>query len=265
MNKLISTQNGGIPLDWNDIRFEQDAVRDALYGVLSAFGITPAESFILSGCKIVGSNITAGYIAKGGEVYQVDAQAIPTPGSGQYVYFAQVITYDPAGDETMYNSAVAQTYQVRKAVLDLTTDATEMLLSSATPTIHSLITSKMKAPMLTILATVGNTTAISGTLLSMTGGFLYKRTGIGMMLVSNAPSAVITGATTTIAIDISSILPAATNAYLATAGFATVVGGANIPVSIQLYGTQIFIYPLNTTTFPAGTYTIYFSGYIIYS
>jgi hypothetical protein len=98
MNQLISTQNGGIPLDWNDFRFEQAAVRDALFGLLSAFGITPAQSFILSGCTqpVMGS-ITAGYIAKGGEVYQVDAQAIPTPGSGQYVCFSPVITYDPSG------------------------------------------------------------------------------------------------------------------------------------------------------------------------
>ena len=264
MNQLISTQNGGIPLDWNDFRFEQAAVREAFYGILSAFGITPAQSFILSGCVIGGGSITAGYIAKGGEVYQVDAQAIPTPGIGQYVYFNVAVTYDPSGDETMFNGVVAQTYAVRKAVLALTTDATEMLLSSATPTIHSLITGKLKAALQTFTVTTGNTTVTAGTLVSATGGFLYKHTGIGMMFNYNAATVVVTGTPSVITIDLSGILPAATNGYLTTTGFAT-IGGSKIPITIELAGTSMTIKPLDTANFAAGTYVLYFNGYIIYS
>lgn len=207
MNKLISTQNGGIPLDWNDIRFEQDAVREAFYGILSALGITPAQSFILSGCAIVGSNITAGYIAKGGEVYQVDAQAIPTPGSGQYVYFNIVTIYDPSGDETMYNSVVAQTYAIHKAVLALTTDATEMLLNTATPTFHSTITANLNAPAKLMALTTGIVTAIGGGVSAVTGSLLYKRSGLGIQLHSNAITATITGNPTEVRIDLNSMMP----------------------------------------------------------
>jgi hypothetical protein len=164
----------------------------------------------------------------------------------------------------MYNSVVAQTYQVRKAALALTTDVTEMLFNGATPTIHSLITSKLKAPLQTFTITTGNTTVTAGTLVSATGGFLYKHTGIGMMFNYNAATVTVTGTPSAITIDLSGILPAATNGYLMTTGFAT-IGGSKIPITIELAGTSMTIKPLDTANFAAGTYVLYFSGYIIYS
>lgn len=122
MNKLITNINGGFPFVLEDIRFEQQAVRDAFTGLLSAWGINPADSFIISGCESVlnGSNydISAGWISLNGEILQVDAHSVAATLSGGAVhYWSVAITYDPAGNKTFQNASVNDTYQVRKGVV----------------------------------------------------------------------------------------------------------------------------------------------------
>lgn len=120
MNKLITTNNGGFPLELDDIRFEQDAIRDAFYGLISGFGIAPADSFILSGCQVTGSPVpgaaySAGYLCLNGEVFKVDAATLPAQAGGEVYYWDAEVTYDTAGNEQFESGTSYNTYQVRKA------------------------------------------------------------------------------------------------------------------------------------------------------
>lgn len=120
MNKLETTQLGGVPFDWDDWRFEQEAVREAFFGLLSAWGVDPATSFIISGCTstLNGLNfdISAGYIAFSGEIYKVDAHsvlvALPVGFNHQWL---PLVTFDPAGLESTKNLGTVDTYEIRRA------------------------------------------------------------------------------------------------------------------------------------------------------
>ncbi len=118
MNNVITTNNGGFPVVLDDLRFNQQAVRDAFYGLLSAFGVSAADSFIISGCVIasysIGGAYSAGWISLNGEILQVDAGVLPSPGVGEDWYWAADVTYDAAGAKVMENATTVQAYQVRK-------------------------------------------------------------------------------------------------------------------------------------------------------
>jgi len=107
-------------LELDDIRWEQDAVREAFFGLISAFGITAATSFKLSGCvvTIAGSNYscTDGYICLSGEVYKVDAHTAVL-GAGEHMSFGVDVSYDAAGLETFEDTTTHNTYEIRKAKL----------------------------------------------------------------------------------------------------------------------------------------------------
>lgn len=117
MNKLYSESNAGIPLEWDDMRFEQAAVREAFYGILSGFGILPSESFIISGCTNDGVNSTDGYISLNGEVLKHVGTALPALPGGQVRYWSVEETNDPAGAEGAENGTVVQCYKIRRAVV----------------------------------------------------------------------------------------------------------------------------------------------------
>jgi hypothetical protein len=114
MNRLKTDIFGGFPFDLDDIRWEQEAVRDAIKGMCSAFGTT----FILSGCQITvnpGSvACTAGYICIGGEICKVDAHSTLTA-SGTIEYWAIEVSYNSLGLESFENLSSADTYEVRIA------------------------------------------------------------------------------------------------------------------------------------------------------
>lgn len=125
MNKLLTNFNGGVGLDLDDIRYEQDAVRDALNGILSGFGydiatntIKASDSFIISGCTITPVFgiyiISAGYIAFKGEVLKVDAHAVVAAGVGVVNYWDVEVTYDSNGAENTEAGAPINQYEVRK-------------------------------------------------------------------------------------------------------------------------------------------------------
>jgi hypothetical protein len=144
MNKLITTVLGGMPLDLDDISFFQDAIREAFYGLVSAFGISPTDSFILSGCVLVpdpvpgpSMHLTAGYIAYNGEIWKVDAvngldSSIP------YYWIPDSPVYDPTGLETFENGSTNNTYEVRKMKLVSGTPPAQYMPSDA-PTLASKI------------------------------------------------------------------------------------------------------------------------------
>lgn len=123
MNKLKTDINGGMPLELDDIRWEQAAVREAFYGLISAFGITAPLSFKLSGCdvSITGGGAdyacAAGYICLEGEVCAVDSHSVTINPVNQMAVFQLEVTYDPSGEETFEDTSVNDTYEIRKAKL----------------------------------------------------------------------------------------------------------------------------------------------------
>ena len=148
MNKLITTDLGGFPFVLDDIRFEQDAVRNAFYGILTAWGITDDESFILSGCEVTTGggnyNVAAGYVVLSGEVFKVDAHSVAIVG-GQ-TYFWQISeTNDPAGLKVFEAGPSYNTYKVRKAVVIGSIGTPVSYLPMLAPTIHEKITEKTAA------------------------------------------------------------------------------------------------------------------------
>lgn len=120
MNKLKTTYPAGVDFNWDDLAWMQDATRDAIYGLLSAFGIDPDESFILSGCAVTigpsSATTTAGYISLNGEILKVEAHSIAYDGSSPVVWRLQE-TDDPTGTETDSASNTVECYQKRVAIL----------------------------------------------------------------------------------------------------------------------------------------------------
>lgn len=120
MNKLNTSFNAAVPVDWDDFAWMQDGIRDALYGLLSAFGIDPDESFILSGCAVTvgptSATAAAGYLSLNGEILKVEAQTISYDGSSPLVWRLSE-TNDSKGAESDSNGNTVQCYQKRVAVL----------------------------------------------------------------------------------------------------------------------------------------------------
>lgn len=145
MNKLLSTLGGGMPLFLNDLNFIDLAYRDALFGIMSAFGITEQDSFKLSGCVVahIGGNdftCTAGYISFLGEIYQVKAHNITT--SEQYINFAPKLSWDAEGNKVFKDASTQNTYQIREAEL---VGSDESTMPYNAPTLHDIIATNLKA------------------------------------------------------------------------------------------------------------------------
>lgn len=116
MNKFLTLSTGGLDFRSDDLRFEQDAVRDALRGILSSAG-----DCVLSGCAITGVVVLGvnkyrcapGYVAIDGEVYKVNGSDVVT---GLAFYYLEVDeSYDTAGNKTFADLGTHQTYLVRVA------------------------------------------------------------------------------------------------------------------------------------------------------
>lgn len=130
MNNLKTTDTGGFPLVLDDLRWQHEAYKEAFKGILSAFGISPTQTFILSGCVRtvdVGTvTVTEGYVCIEGEVYympeQVYAETVDTE------YFAVNVTYDPAGLKLFQDASSHDTYEIRQA---------QILVSDTPPAEHT--------------------------------------------------------------------------------------------------------------------------------
>lgn len=122
MNKLKTDHLGGMSFEWDDWRWEQEAVRDAFFGIVSAWGISQSDSFIISGCESTPSgvvfSINEGYIALGGEIFRVENHGvIAALGAGEVHYWDAQITFDPTGLEATKNAGAVNTYEIRKAIV----------------------------------------------------------------------------------------------------------------------------------------------------
>jgi len=124
MNILKSETNNGLEFNWDAFRWEQDAVREAFYGLMTALGIENDEGFIITGCAVSdgGStwNIAEGYFCFNGEICHVSAHTITKSlGGGQDHGWTILETYDADGLMPLETGGVLNTYAVREAIVTI--------------------------------------------------------------------------------------------------------------------------------------------------
>jgi len=123
MNKFITTDPGGLPLQSDDLRFIDDSNRNALAGLGAALpgAVSVNDSYILQGVEVtvVGPNldVSAGYVYYNGEVIQVDAHTVADGGIAVEHFFKLVTSFDPAGLKTFQDLSSNNTYQLRRVEL----------------------------------------------------------------------------------------------------------------------------------------------------
>ena len=149
MNKLKTDNLGGVSFDWDDWRWEQDGVKEAFFGLVSAWGIDPADSFIISGCEstLNGLNydIAAGFVALNGEIYKVDNHSVLVAlGAGDTHFWQENISFDPAGLEATKNAGAVNTYEIRRAVVVNGTIPVPTFMPMLAESIHVKISNKIK-------------------------------------------------------------------------------------------------------------------------
>jgi len=144
MNKLKTDNVGGVSFEWDDWRWEQEAVREAFFGLVSAWGTDPDDSFIISGCgaTLNGLNydIDAGFISLNGEIFKVNAHSVVAAlGVGAVHFWEQIVTYDPTGLEATKNAGTVDTYEIRTAVVQNATAPIPSFMPMVAETINQKI------------------------------------------------------------------------------------------------------------------------------
>ena len=119
MNKLKTDDDGGFPLELDDIRWEQAAVREAFYGFLNGFGFDSSGSMILKGCDRYTVSLIDyyhdGWLALNGEIYKVVGDVLPIPAFGEVLYWDSIESYDSTGNEQFEDTSSHGTYLIRRA------------------------------------------------------------------------------------------------------------------------------------------------------
>jgi hypothetical protein len=98
MNQLNVTYTGGQPIYLDDIAWNDSAYRAAMNGILLAFG----TDFIVQGCNVSGSSVSAGYIMLNSQLIQVDAH------TSTGAYYALVTTDDSSGNDNFQDGSTAK-------------------------------------------------------------------------------------------------------------------------------------------------------------
>lgn len=108
MNRLVTTDTGGFPIALDDIRWLDNAYREAMNYILLGFG----NNFIVQGClDQEDGSIGPGYVMLNGKLLKVD-QHVPTGNSYQLVS-----TNDPAGLITFKNGVQRNIYLKERATV----------------------------------------------------------------------------------------------------------------------------------------------------
>jgi len=133
MNKLINTDLGGFPFVLDDLRFMDDANREAFKG--SFFHLIDSslvsDGFLFDKNSVFSAG-TIGYITGNltfpesfcyidGEIYLIPETILSASFTDGYYYKLEVDTsFDSAGTKTFESTAVNETYQIRRAKLTYT-------------------------------------------------------------------------------------------------------------------------------------------------
>lgn len=126
MNRLITTNTGGMPNYLDNFRWYEDAIKTAFKDVVKGLGLG-GDVLILYGVDVTQNSsyyyVSAGAIFMNGEIFKVQAHQLARFGNGQTgTYFWEVITsYDSAGHLTFQNLTPHQVYEIREVRLTKTT------------------------------------------------------------------------------------------------------------------------------------------------
>lgn len=157
MNKFITTDVGGLPITLDDFRFIDDSVRNAFFGFSGAFGSATEDGFTLQGAGVtfngLSYDVAAGYIAYGGEIFEVLAHNVAAPGVGETLIWRINTSNDPAGNKTFDSGGTFDTYQLRRASVISFVAVASSLPAVGTPTIHEKI-AELSGPTLGAWTTI---------------------------------------------------------------------------------------------------------------
>lgn len=122
MNKLKTTNTGGMPIVLDDLRWLESAEREALVGVIKTLISYDINAAIISGCDVVDTeqgdmwSCSEGFIFFNNEIFFVPEQLVFNDGNIGNLYFAEDISYEsPAGLKTFNNAVPHETYEIRQA------------------------------------------------------------------------------------------------------------------------------------------------------
>ncbi|MFK5855367.1 MAG: hypothetical protein QM503_04485 [Bacteroidota bacterium] len=122
MNKLKSTNHGGMPIELDDLRWMDESYREAFKATIKSLTGEATAGAKLFGCEVVDTEqgdvftCTEGYVFFNDEIYFVPAHNLVH--SDNFLYFKEVITYDPLGDEVFEDANPFGTYEKRTAILE---------------------------------------------------------------------------------------------------------------------------------------------------
>lgn len=143
MDYLKTNQNGGMPFDLDDLRWESDAVR-AVFEMIGEGLRNSSQGFIVWGCSINSGSpdiLNEGAVYLNGEFYHVPAQIVTEAAAGYNSNYWQVSeTADPSGDEVFEDTVTRSTYMKRTANLvnpDVT-PRTNQITFGNTPSLASI-------------------------------------------------------------------------------------------------------------------------------
>lgn len=151
MKKLV-LHTGGHPIVNQDLDHLQNAYLDGLKAIASAFN--KGGNCILSGVEDNGTNISAGWVYYGGEIYEVKTQVTP---SGTLYLQTNIYTKDPETGTTPFtrtyeDTIVRSVHYYREMVVQ---NSSGTVLLSSLPRVTQAITAGGLLPIGTLIDWVG--------------------------------------------------------------------------------------------------------------
>jgi len=125
MDKLDSTNNGGMPLELDDLRWAlgQESTSKAIYQALNYLLKMYGNNIILYGCEFTATPVAAAPVTEGlvlldSELLFVDAHTVDLTASEGYAQ--KVTTYDSIGQETFRDGSTVDTYEKNRCNFNAT-------------------------------------------------------------------------------------------------------------------------------------------------
>lgn len=121
MDKFITTDLGGIPESWDDLRwFLGQEGNQGIYQALNNIQGAAGTDYVVQGCVLAGTNpaktLTEGWIVLAGELMKVEA-ATGIDTSVDSTFVAATPTFDANGNKTLQNTSTTNTYKKNRAEL----------------------------------------------------------------------------------------------------------------------------------------------------
>ena len=119
MNKLKTTDVGGMPFDSDDLRYLDEAQR-AVFASIGTAMMNGSSNAIISlvGCDVVSNglnwDVSAGYLFANGEFFAVPVHSVLKGVDPIVNYWGEHFTFDPAGNENFKITGSFDTYQIRE-------------------------------------------------------------------------------------------------------------------------------------------------------